>query len=209
MLDYLHSRDTMTNTEPTQRNQRIEEAVRVILDGMGEDIHREGLQNTPKRVRKMYDELLAGYHVDPVALINNAIFNEKCDEMVIVRNIEFSSMCEHHMLPFIGHAHVAYLPNDQVIGLSKIPRIVDMFARRLQVQERLTSQIADFLQEVLQPKGVAVVMESVHMCAMLRGVKKADSSMVTSAMRGAFRDDPKTRAEFMEHLNRPRPQAHF
>jgi GTP cyclohydrolase I len=153
----------------------------------------------------MYAELTAGYHVDPDALINEAIFSVNYDEMVLVKNIDFSSLCEHHMLPFMGQVHVAYIPNGKVVGLSKIPRIVEMFARRLQVQERMTVQIADFINEHLEPAGVAVVAEGVHMCSVMRGVKKANASMVTSAMRGVFRDDPKTRAEFMAHVNRARP----
>jgi GTP cyclohydrolase I len=150
----------------------------------------------------MYDELMAGYHTDPIKLINGAMFDVDYDEMVVVKDIEFYSMCEHHMLPFFGRAHVAYIPDGKVIGLSKIPRIVEMFARRLQVQERMTTQIAEFLEEVLHPKGVAVVVEGAHMCSMMRGVKKSSASMTTSAMLGSFRDNPKTRAEFLEHVKR-------
>ena len=181
---------------------RIEGATHSILEAVGEDPQREGLLRTPQRVAKAYDELLSGYRVDPAKLINDAVFNVEYDDMVIVRDIEFYSLCEHHMLPFIGRAHVAYISNGKVIGLSKIPRIVDMFARRLQVQERMTHQIAQFIDEVLQPRGVAVVVDGVHMCAMMRGVKKSQSSMTTSAMLGAFRDDEKTRTEFMNHINR-------
>lgn len=180
----------------------IENAVENILLAVGEDPEREGLLRTPHRVAKAYDELLSGYRTDPAKLINNAIFDVDYDDMVIVRDIEYSSLCEHHMLPFLGKAHVAYIPNKKVIGLSKIPRIVDMFARRLQVQERMTRQIADFINEVLEPKGVAVVMDGVHMCSMMRGVKKHGSGMTTSAMLGTFREDVKTRTEFMDHLNR-------
>jgi GTP cyclohydrolase I len=180
----------------------IEHATYDILTAVGEDPNREGLLNTPHRVAKMYEELLGGYRVDPAKLINNAIFDVDYDDMVIVRDIEFSSLCEHHMLPFIGHAHVAYIPCGKVIGLSKIPRIVDMFARRLQVQERMTRQIADFINEVLEPRGVAVVMEGKHMCSMMRGVKKHDSSMTTSTMLGTFRENPSTRNEFLAHLGR-------
>ena len=179
---------------------RIEDAVREILIGIGEQPDREGLLKTPSRVAKMYAELTAGYHVDPEALINDAVFSVSYDEMVVVKNIDFYSMCEHHMLPFMGQVHVAYIPNGKVVGLSKIPRIVEMFARRLQVQERMTVQIADFINAHLEPTGVAVVAEGVHMCSVMRGVKKANASMVTSAMRGIFRDDPKTRAEFMAHV---------
>jgi GTP cyclohydrolase I len=184
------------------RDARIEQAVRDILLHVGEDPARDGLLNTPKRVRKMYGELLAGYTTDPVALINGALFDVDYDEMVVVRDIEYQSLCEHHMLPFMGRAHVAYIPNGKVVGLSKIPRIVDMFARRLQVQERMTRQIADLIQETLQPQGVAVVLEGLHMCGMMRGVKKANARMVTSTMLGAFRTNQATRNEFMQHINR-------
>ena len=183
-------------------NDAIEQSVRVILENIGEDPGREGLQRTPGRVAKMYAELTAGYRIDPDALINDAIFSVDYDEMVMVKDIDFSSLCEHHMLPFMGRIHVAYIPNGKVIGLSKIPRIVEMFARRLQVQERLTVQIADFIDAALQPRGVAVVAEGVHMCSVMRGVKKANAKMITSAMRGAFRSDPRTRAEFMGHVDR-------
>jgi len=183
---------------------RIEEAVRTILTAIGEVPDREGLQKTPSRVAKMYAELTAGYHIDPQALINGAIFSVAYDEMVLVTNIDYYSLCEHHMLPFFGQVHVAYIPNGKVVGLSKIPRIVEMFARRLQVQERMTVQIADFINEALEPAGVAVVAEGVHMCGVMRGVKKANARMVTSAMRGVFREDSKTRAEFMAHINRSR-----
>jgi GTP cyclohydrolase I len=184
---------------------RIETAVREILSGIGEQPDREGLLKTPSRVARMYAELTAGYHIDPAALINDAIFSVDYDEMVLVKNIDFYSLCEHHMLPFMGQVHVAYIPNGRVVGLSKIPRIVEMFARRLQVQERMTVQIADFINEHLEPAGVAVVAEGVHMCSVMRGVKKANASMVTSAMRGTFRDDSMTRQEFMAHVGRSRP----
>lgn len=182
-------------------NADIEQSVRIILENIGEDPQREGLLRTPSRVAKMYAELTAGYHVDPAALINDAIFSVDYDEMVMVKDIDFSSLCEHHMLPFLGQIHVAYIPNGKVIGLSKIPRIIEMFARRLQVQERLTVQIADFIDATLQPRGVAVVAEGVHMCSVMRGVKKANAKMITSAMRGTFRSDPRTRAEFMGHVD--------
>jgi len=190
--------------ETDDKKAAIEQSVRALLYNIGEDPDREGLQRTPDRVARMYDELTAGYHTDPVKLINDALFSVDYSEMVIVKDIDFYSLCEHHMLPFYGKAHVAYIPNGKVLGLSKIPRIVDMFARRLQVQERLTEQIADFIAEVINPQGVAVVVEGVHMCSMMRGVKKANASMVTSAVRGVFKSDSKTRAEFMEHLNRKR-----
>lgn len=191
------------------QNMAIEGAVRSLLMNLGEDTERDGLLNTPLRVRKMYRELLSGYTTDPVALINNALFEVDYNEMVIVRDIELHSLCEHHMLPFIGKAHVAYIPNGKVLGLSKIPRIVDMFSRRLQVQERLTAQIADFLEETLQPQGVAVVVEAAHMCATMRGVKKANARMVTSTMRGQFREDAELRREFMEHIGRASTQELF
>ena len=187
----------------TETNPAIEAAVRTILHEIGEDPEREGLRRTPLRVANMYAELTAGYHVDPQALINGAIFHVDYDEMVIVRDIHFYSLCEHHTLPMYGHAHVAYIPNGKVIGLSKIPRIVEMFARRLQVQERMTVEIADFLDEVLQPRGVAVVAQAVHMCSVMRGVRKESASMITSAMRGVFKTDSKTRAEFLGLITGP------
>ncbi len=180
-----------------------EDAVRTILHGIGEDPTRQGLQRTPLRVAKMYAELTAGYHIDPAAMINDAIFEVDYDEMVIVRDIHFYSLCEHHMLPFYGHAHVAYIPNGKVLGLSKIPRIVEMYARRLQVQERMTVEIADFLNTTLQPRGVGVVAQGVHMCSVMRGVRKESASMITSAMRGRFKTDPKTRAEFLGLITGP------
>ena len=180
----------------------IESSVRAMLTAFGEDPDREGLVNTPKRVARMYPELLSGYRTDVDKLVNNAIFNVTYDDMVIVRDIEFFSLCEHHMLPFMGRAHVAYIPNGQVIGLSKIPRIVDMYARRLQVQERMTRQIADFLMDLLKPQGVAVVVEGLHLCAMMRGVKKHDARMTTSSMLGSFRKSINTRQEFLDHLDR-------
>jgi GTP cyclohydrolase I len=181
-------------------------AVGMILEEIGEDPEREGLIKTPERVSRMYGELTAGYHVDPDRLINDAIFNVQYDEMVIVKDIDYYSLCEHHMLPFMGKAHVAYVPDGKVIGLSKIPRIVEMFSRRLQVQERMTTQIAEFLQETLHPQGVAVVVEGLHMCSAMRGVKKANARMSTSAMIGIFKDNQKTRDEFMAHVAR-RPVA--
>lgn len=178
----------------------IEHNVKEILNLIGEDPDREGLLKTPHRVSKMYSEVLSGYDQDLEDLVNNAIFDVDYDEMVTVKNIEFFSMCEHHMLPFFGKAHVAYLPNKKVIGLSKIPRIVDMFSQRLQVQERMTSQIADALNLSIDPLGVAVVVEGQHMCSMMRGVKKGQASMITSAMLGNFKNDPKTRNEFLSLL---------
>jgi len=180
----------------------IRVAVRQILAAIGEDPDRDGLLRTPERVARMYGELLQGYRVDPIKLLNGALFEEKYDEMVVVRDIEFYSLCEHHMLPFLGRAHVAYLPKDHIVGLSKIPRIVDMFARRLQVQERMTRQIAEFLQELLHPLGVAVVIEGLHLCATMRGAKKHDARMTTSTMLGAFRKNPPTREEFLAIISR-------
>lgn len=182
--------------------KKVQQAVQSVLEAVGEDVEREGLLETPNRVARMYSELLEGYHVDPIKLVNDAMFKEEYDEMVLVRDIEFYSLCEHHMLPFLGRAHVAYIPKGRVIGLSKIPRIVDMFARRLQVQERMTRQIADLLCELLDPQGVAVVVEGLHMCSMMRGVKKHDARMTTSTMIGGFRDNPATRQEFLDSISR-------
>jgi len=178
-------------------------AVRHILEEIGEDPSREGLEKTPARVRRMYRELTRGYHVDPDRLINNALFDVAYSEMVVVRGIEFYSLCEHHLLPFYGTAAVAYIPDGRVIGLSKIPRIVEMFARRLQVQERMTAQIAEFLMERLHPQGVGVVMEATHLCTVMRGVGKQGTVMTTSHVLGIFRSNEKTRAEFLAHLQRP------
>ena len=189
--------------------ESIEKSVKDILVAIGEDTDREGLLRTPERVAKSYGELLSGYRMDPKELINEAIFDVTYDQMVIVRDIEFYSMCEHHMLPFIGRAHVAYIPSDKVIGLSKIPRIVDLFSKRLQVQERMTTQIADYLDVVLNPQGVGVVVEGLHMCMMLRGVKKHDARMTTSAMVGTFRTDMSTRMEFLDNISRGAERLHF
>ena len=194
----------VNGSQAKEHKTAIESATREILHHIGENPEREGLVRTPERVARMYDELTAGYHTDPIKLINDAVFDVEYDEMVIVKDIDFSSLCEHHMLPFFGRAHVAYIPDGKVVGLSKIPRIVEMFARRLQVQERMTKQIAEFIQEVLHPQGVAVVVEGAHMCSMMRGVKKPNATMTTSTMLGAFREDSKTRSEFMGHINRRR-----
>lgn len=180
----------------------IESAVTSLLRAIGEDPDREGLKKTPRRVALMYPELLSGYRTDAKKLVNGALFTVDYDDMVIVRDIEFYSLCEHHMLPFIGRAHVAYVPRGQVIGLSKIPRIVDMFARRLQIQERMTRQIADFINRLLEPQGVAVVVEALHMCSMMRGVKKHDARMTTSTMLGSFRSKIATRQEFLDNISR-------
>ncbi len=189
-------------TMPQDTQSVMEGAVRQILESIGEDPERQGLQRTPLRVAKAYAELTSGYHVDAEALVNDAIFDVDYDEMVLVKDIDFYSMCEHHMLPFYGKAHVAYIPNGKVIGLSKIPRIVEMFARRLQVQERMTQEIADFLNNTLEAQGVAVVVEGQHMCAAMRGVKKANARMTTSAMLGSFKHNPQTRGEFLDHIGR-------
>ena len=186
----------------SERSGTFEDAVRTLLGEIGEDPAREGLRATPERVRRMYDELTAGYATDADALINDATFEVAYDEMVVVRDIEFFSLCEHHLLPFHGRAHVGYLPRGRVIGLSKIPRIVDMYAHRLQVQERLTVQIADLLMERLDPKGVGCVVEALHLCTVMRGVKKPGATMVTSAMLGRFRSDEKTRSEFLNIIGR-------
>jgi GTP cyclohydrolase IA len=183
-----------------RRSNRVAGLVAELLEAVGEDPQREGLLRTPERVARMYQELLAGYTTDPVALINNAIFTADYQDMVLVRDIEFYSLCEHHMLPFYGRAHVAYLPEGKVLGLSKIPRTVEMYARRLQIQERMTQQIAQFLQDVLHPRGVAVIVEGSHLCGMMRGVRSTSARMVTSAMLGAFRTDPATRDELTAQL---------
>jgi GTP cyclohydrolase IA len=188
-------------------NGRVEAAVRRILEEIGEDPDRQGLVGTPERVHRMYTELTAGYHVDPERLINNAIFDVDYSEMVIVKDIPFYSLCEHHLLPFFGSAAVAYIPRGRVIGLSKIPRIVEMYARRLQVQERLTQQVAEFLQDKLAPQGVGVVIEATHLCAVMRGVRKPGTIMTTSSVLGLFRTRDRTRAEFLDHLAREAPRA--
>jgi GTP cyclohydrolase I len=179
------------------RKPALENAVRTILDNIGEDPQRDGLLKTPNRVARMFDELTAGYTIDPERLINGALFDVEYNDLVLVKDIEFYSMCEHHMLPFFGRAHVAYIPDGKVLGLSKIPRIVDMYARRLQVQERFTAQIANFLDDLLHPQGVAVVVEGAHMCAMMRGVKKSEASMTTRTFLGRFERDPELRQEFL------------
>ena len=188
-------------------NGRVESAVREILVEIGEDPDRDGLRGTPDRVHRMYAELTAGYHVDPDRLVNGAIFDVDYSEMVVVKDIPFYSLCEHHLLPFFGSAAVAYIPKGHVLGLSKIPRVVEMYARRLQVQERMTQQIADFLMERLGPQGVGVVIEATHLCAVMRGVRKPGTVMTTAAVLGLFRKNDKTRAEFFAHLERRPPGA--
>jgi GTP cyclohydrolase I len=176
----------------------IADLIKQLLKELGEDAQREGLGRTPERVEKALRYLTSGYNVDVQELLNGALFVEEYDEMVVVKDIDFFSLCEHHLIPFFGKAHVAYMPRKRIIGLSKIPRVVEMYSRRLQVQERLTKQIANTLDEVLQPKGVAVVLEGIHLCMLMRGVEKQNCKAVTSAMLGGFRDRPETRAEFME-----------
>ena len=182
--------------------ETVEKSIKTILKAIGEDPEREGLLKTPGRVARAYGELLEGYRTDPIKLVNEATFTADYDDMVIVRDIEFYSLCEHHMLPFLGRAHVAYMPKGKVIGLSKIPRIIDLFSRRLQIQERMTGQIAEFLNTLLQPGGVAVVVEAVHLCGMIRGVRKHDARMTTSSMMGVFRNSEITRNEFLNNISR-------
>jgi GTP cyclohydrolase I len=190
----------MTKQKKKIDEARIEKAVREILSAVGEDLNRDGLKDTPARVARMYGELLAGMQDDPNIHISR-VFNENYDEIVLLRDIPFYSMCEHHLMPFIGSAHVAYLPSGKILGVSKLARIVDCFARRLQTQERLTSQIADCLMSNLKPQGVAVVLEASHSCMTIRGIKKPGSVMVTSAVRGLFRKDPRSRNEIMSLIH--------
>ena len=184
--------------------EKIESIILDLLKEIGEDPEREGLQKTPNRVAKSWTTFAKGYKQTPEEVVGDAIFNEQCDEVIAVKDIDFFSLCEHHLLPFKGVAHVGYLPEKKIIGLSKIPRIVDIYARRLQVQERLTQQVADALQEVLNPKGVAVVIEAEHLCMQMRGVEKKSSFMITSAVRGAFRENNKTREEFLSIIGKGR-----
>ena len=202
-------RDQSISTEFTSpvSEEEMQQAVRTLLLGLGEDPDREGLRDTPKRVVKALKFLTSGYHQSFDELLNGAIFRENADEMVLIRDIDLFSSCEHHILPILGRAHVAYIPNGKIIGLSKIPRLCEMYARRLQVQERLTEQIADALQGLLQPRGVAVVIEATHMCMVMRGVQKPGSWTVTSSMQGIFADDARTRQEFM-NLIRHSPSFH-
>jgi GTP cyclohydrolase I len=193
--------------EPAGQRHPVERAVRDILLEIGEDPDREGLVRTPERMHKMWHELTVGYHVDVDRLINGAVFDVGYSEMVVIKGIPFYSLCEHHMLPFFGVAAVGYLPRGRVIGLSKIPRIVEMYARRLQVQERMTQQIADCLQSRLNPYGVGVVIEAEHLCLAMRGVQKGGATMVTSSVLGAFRTSKETRDEFMSHLDRATPRV--
>jgi len=183
-------------------NKALERVITELLSQMGEDPSREGLLKTPERVAKMYAFLTKGYHEDANAVLSKAVFTERYSEMVIVRDIDFFSLCEHHLVPFYGKCHIAYIPNGKIIGLSKLPRVVEVFARRLQVQERLTQQIADTIFSRLKPQGVGVVMEARHLCMMMRGVEQHDSVATTSAMLGTFRDDVKTRTEFLTLIQR-------
>jgi GTP cyclohydrolase I len=182
---------------PPEQMLEFEELIRRQLELIGEDPEREGLAKTPSRVAKSLSWLTRGYELDPRAVIGDAIFDEDTENMVMVRDIELYSMCEHHMLPFFGRCHIAYIPNGKIVGLSKLPRVVEVFARRLQVQERLTEQVANAVQDVLEPRGVGVVIEAVHLCMMMRGVEKQSSRTITSSLRGVFRDDARTRSEFL------------
>lgn len=190
------------------KEEEFEQAITKVLELIGEDPKREGLIKTPSRVAKAFDFLTEGYKQDPKEILEQALFTTSNDEMVLVRDIEFYSMCEHHMLPIIGRAHVAYIPDGKVVGLSKIPRIVNVFARRLQIQEQMTEQIADAITESINPKGVAVVLHARHMCMEMRGVEKVNSTTVSSALRGLFKSDERTRSEFYNLINTPAP-SHF
>jgi len=190
------------------KEEEFEQAVTKVLELIGEDPKREGLLKTPSRVAKAFGFLTEGYKQDPKEILSQALFTTSNDEMVLVRDIEFYSMCEHHMLPIIGRAHVAYIPDGKVVGLSKIPRIINVFARRLQIQEQMTEQIADAISESINPKGVAVVLHARHMCMEMRGVEKVNSTTVSSALRGLFKSDERTRSEFYNLINSPAP-SHF
>jgi len=186
--------------EHMMNHDDLEQAIRTILQAIGENPHRPGLRRTPTRVAQMFTEILDGYELDTAELTAESLFDVEYDEMILVKDIEFFSMCEHHLLPFFGRAHVAYVPQDKIIGLSKIPRTVDMFAHRLQVQERMTQQIAYALADVLSPQGLGVIVEGTHLCAMMRGVKKEQARLVTSTMLGSFKSNPATRQEFLDLL---------
>ncbi len=198
-VNFLEDRQKMNKEE------EFEAAITKVLELLGEDPDREGLIKTPKRVAKALKFLTEGYQQDPMEILNQALFSSTNDEMVVVRDIEFYSMCEHHMLPIIGRAHVAYIPDGKVVGLSQIPRIVNVFARRLQIQEQMTEQIADAISETINPKGVAVVLHARHMCMEMRGVQKINSTTVSSALRGLFKSDQRTRNEFYNIINTPAP----
>ena len=186
--------------------KRMQNAVRTLLLGIGEDPEREGLKATPERVQRMYGELCAGYGMDLESVVHGAVFDESCDSMVLVRNISFYSMCEHHMLPFYGKIHVAYIPDGKIIGLSKIPRIVEMYARRLQVQERLTEQVCEAVESILHPQGIAVLTNGLHMCSIMRGVKKDSAELITTRFTGVFEKDPVLRDDFYRQIGLPEPE---
>lgn len=186
--------------------KKMQNAVRTILTGIGEDPEREGLKATPERVQRMYEELCAGYQMDLETVVHGAIFEENCDGMVLIRNISFYSMCEHHMLPFYGKMHVAYYPDGKIIGLSKIPRIVEMYARRLQVQERLTEQVCDAIESILHPKGIAVLTNGMHLCSIMRGVKKESAELITTRFTGIFSGSPALKNEFYRQLELRNPE---
>jgi GTP cyclohydrolase I len=183
---------------------KIEGLIEQLLQEIGEEPGRQGLQRTPGRVARSFEFLTQGYQLDPQKILNDAVFEESYNEMLIVKDIDFYSLCEHHLLPFFGRAHVAYIPNGRIVGLSKIARLVEMYSRRLQVQERLTNQIAKVIEKVLQPRGVAVIIEAQHLCMMMRGVQKQNSYAISSAMIGEFESDPKTRGEFMQLIHKSR-----
>ena len=185
------------------QQEQFENAVKIMMKSVGEDVDREGLLKTPQRVYKAYQFIYGGYKQDPEAILESALFTSSNDEMVLIKDIELYSTCEHHLLPIIGRAHVAYIPNGKVVGLSKIPRVVDIFSRRMQIQEQLTEQIADAIMKTIQPKGVAVVIQARHMCMEMRGVEKINSTTTSSALRGLFKKDEKTRLEFFNLINAP------
>lgn len=180
--------------------KKMQSAVRTILVGIGEDPEREGLKATPERVQRMWGELCSGYDMDLESVVHGAVFDESCDSMVLIRNISFYSMCEHHMLPFYGKIHVAYIPDGKIIGLSKIPRIVEMYARRLQVQERLTEQVCEAVESILHPQGIAVLTKGLHMCSIMRGVKKESAELITTRFTGVFEKDPVLRDDFYRQI---------
>jgi len=200
---YPYSNKIEGVTVSDTNNEAFENAVKTMMKSVGEDPEREGLLKTPQRVRKAYDFMYGGYKEDPNEILNSALFTSSNDEMVLIKDIELYSTCEHHLLPIIGRAHVAYIPDGKVVGLSKIPRVVDVFSRRMQIQEQLTEQIAQAIMETINPKGVAVVIQARHMCMEMRGVEKINSTTTSSALRGLFKSDEKTRAEFFALINAP------